>query len=766
MNRFRVKLAGLIVVAGSAIGADTDVPFRASSGAAPPELPPLEPALLPQPARGEPWTGSAGAMNPIWFNANKPTPPRTNAPAAAPGTVSAPTPIIVQPVVDNRGPTPNLHYQTSTSGDDGRSLIVVSGQFADLRFAQALLARKVMPWLESLTTPGAWPPLGPRIGYLPPGPLPSVHDLPPIVSPPPEHASNDPPPAVGAPAAPSVAVPMVPAPEPWRKQDGGPSIPPIPIAPQTPQQTQTVPLPAVQPQPGPGTQQAVPGLTAPQSQSPRTVLQPVLPETQIPRGPLQPPEESKELPVAPAPKPTNLTPPAVLPQPRPMERVIPTGPAVVPGQPQVAPLAPGEMPTAPPELMVPAGVMVAPGKSGTFGSAPVRLSKDYPSLSDLCGTPLHDRIGSALGQDGLDRGFVQGEFLLWWMQGFNIPVLATTSTSPTGTGYLGDPATVPIIGPGNVVGGIRPGVRLRAGYWLDEANTWAIDGSIFYLGQSNWDSAVGSNQYPVITRPIFSPNPFPGSTTLIGETGEAVAVPGILAGGLTVHAQSVLWGADVNLRRCLLNDCDTRASWFVGYRNLNLIESLKMTENITVIGPGDGRVLLTDPIGSIVRVQDRFGTTNHFNGGQIGGTYERRWGRFDFDARGSVALGVTSQELSISGSQTRTPPGGVPVNFQGGLLAVGPNLGNFTGNQFSVVPEVTLNAGYWVLPNLKVHMGFNFIYWTNVIRPGGQIDNVVDLTYVPNAPHVPSSGQARPQPLFHQSDLWVTGLQFGAEWRW
>ena len=73
-------------------------------------------------------------------------------------------------------------------------------------------------------------------------------------------------------------------------------------------------------------------------------------------------------------------------------------------------------------------------------------------------------------------------------------------------------------------------------------------------------------------------------------------------------------------------------------------------------------------------------------------------GRWDLDARGSIAFGNTHQELDIDGSQVRTRPGQLPTTYQGGLLAVGPNLGHFTRDLFSVVPEATINIGYWLTP--------------------------------------------------------------------
>ena len=92
-----------------------------------------------------------------------------------------------------------------------------------------------------------------------------------------------------------------------------------------------------------------------------------------------------------------------------------------------------------------------------------------------------------------------------------------------------------------------------------------------------------------------------------------------------------------------------------------------------------------------------------------------------------MALGVTHQTLDIDGTQQRTRPGEGTETFRGGLLAAGPNLGHFTDNRFSVVPEGTLNVGYRVTPGVKVYLGYNFLYWSNVIRPGDQIDRTVDV---------------------------------------
>ena len=423
----------------------------------------------------------------------------------------------------------------------------------------------------------------------------------------------------------------------------------------------------------------------------------------------------------------------------------------------------------PASRMSPAGVGY---NHGTFGSPPLSVSRDYPAIRDLIHFGDNRDIGLAhdgAGSDGaLNRYFVSGEYLLWWMPGYTTPILATTNANPALNGFLGEPGTMSLFGPGNFIGSTRSGFRIRGGAWLNECRSCGIDGSFFFLGSRSDSVTLSPDVFPLITRPVFVPNVNPATGAVIGENGEFVALPGALRGTLSIQGDSQLLGADVNLRKALCGPCDTRAEVFAGYRYLNLRERLTITENITVIGPGDGRVVIPDPIGTRVTVRDQFQTRNEFNGGQIGGMYERRWGSWDVNARGSVALGSTHQVLDISGIQVRQRPGMAPMMFSGGLLAAGPNLGHFTRDRFSVVPELTLNVGYHVTSNLRVFAGYNFLLWTNVIRPGDQIDRVVDLTFVPNTPPppLPPSGMARPRPLFAERDLVVQGIQFGVEWRW
>ena len=343
------------------------------------------------------------------------------------------------------------------------------------------------------------------------------------------------------------------------------------------------------------------------------------------------------------PQPKPADPPMMLPphapdflppgQPLPTPRPVELPPAPSGGPPELQP--------APAELMYPAGALEVGGKHQTFGSPPIRISRDYPPLRDL--VPQGHSPGDITIADGANDGtpfnrfYVRGEYLLWWLPGFATPVLATTNPNTALNGFLGEPGTTALIGPGSLLGGARSGFRIRAGAWLDDCGSCGLDAGFFFLGSQSATAVATPDQNPLITRPVFVPNIVPGTNSPLGENGEFVSAPGVLRGVLTVQATSALWGADVNFRKSLLNQCNARAEVFVGYRFLNLRESLTITEDITVVGPGGNRVAVTDPIGTHVVVQDRFQTQNYFNGGQIGGLYERRMGRWSFDARGSVA---------------------------------------------------------------------------------------------------------------------------------
>jgi hypothetical protein len=368
------------------------------------------------------------------------------------------------------------------------------------------------------------------------------------------------------------------------------------------------------------------------------------------------------------------------------------------------------------------------------------------------------------------RYWASAEYLLWWTKPDRVPPLVTTGFAP-GNGVLGLPDTVVLFG-GDVDYGMRPGVRLTAGMWLDDCQTKGVEVSTFCLSDSN---GVGffSPGSPILARPFFDiATGAPGS--------ELVAFPGLLAGGVDVDTESRLKSCEINATcncKCCYT-CDNcgccqggRLDVLAGFRFLELKEELNITENL-VVQPGVP-VLGTFPNiggapfvgGTQIGVRDHFRTENRFYGGQVGlrGEYAFGGGLF-VNATGKVAVGVMQQTVDIEGATAVVGPGGTVV-APGGLLTQTTNIGHYERNEWATVSEVGVNVGYQVDRNFRVFVGYTLLYVTNVVRPGDVIDFTVNSTRVPTS-LLPATGPARPAFTFRDSDFWAQGFSIGAEVRY
>jgi hypothetical protein len=268
-----------------------------------------------------------------------------------------------------------------------------------------------------------------------------------------------------------------------------------------------------------------------------------------------------------------------------------------------------------------------------------------------------------------------------------------------------------------------------------------IETTFFFLGATSKRETASSdsNGVPALFSPFFLPD----------GTGvaRAIAFPGLLAGTARVEQTSRMWGIEANVRHPLLCDCEHKLDLLAGLRFIELNERLNIERTSLCILPGCE--------GQIATVTDIFGTRNRFYGGQVGLDYEYRHGRWTFGATGKVAIGDMLETVGVSGLTTATP-GTNAVPGPVGLLAQPSNIGQHSRDHFAVVPELGLKIGYQVNDNLSVFAGYSLLYMSDVLRPGEQIDLVVDSTGKLARPRVPLNG----------SSLWVQGFNAGVEWRY
>jgi Putative beta barrel porin-7 (BBP7) len=105
--------------------------------------------------------------------------------------------------------------------------------------------------------------------------------------------------------------------------------------------------------------------------------------------------------------------------------------------------------------------------------------------------------------------------------------------------------------------------------------------------------------------------------------------------------------------------------------------------------------------------------------------------------------------------------------LRGGLLALSSNIGRYNHDSFAVVPEAGFSVGYPVTRSVRVYAGYRFLYLSEAVRPGDQIDRVVNPTLLPTTqPTTGLIGPARPNFVFKETDFWAQGIHCGLEFRY
>jgi hypothetical protein len=362
---------------------------------------------------------------------------------------------------------------------------------------------------------------------------------------------------------------------------------------------------------------------------------------------------------------------------------------------------------------------------------------------------------------------VSGEYLLWWVKNgpLSVPLITTGPfPAPPGVspGVLGQPGTALVYGLTGIDYHTFSGVRVTAGCWLDPDQTVGFEGRGFLLEHrtNQFSAASDAAGNPVLALP----NTFNGMPERF-----TVSEADRRSGSVDVPSTSRLWGAEANALLSLCRDGSLHACALAGFRYLDLQEGLGVDSFSTALNnalPTDTVVFLAQPIrppGSVL-VNDQFDTRNHFYGGQIGGRVDYTAGKLFGSLAVKVGLGDTHEVISNTGTTTLIVPGQPNFTVNGGRLVGPSNAGHFSQDAFSVVPEVEVGVGCRLTDHIRALVGYNFLYWTDVVRPGNQIDQTIDARQVPTS-IVFTSGFVGTAPTvpFRKSDFWAQGINFALE---
>lgn len=157
---------------------------------------------------------------------------------------------------------------------------------------------------------------------------------------------------------------------------------------------------------------------------------------------------------------------------------------------------------------------------------------------------------------------------------------------------------------------------------------------------------------------------------------------------------------------------------------------------------------------------------------------EARWGDFEVSASAKLALGDMHESANLNGSTVTNffngPAGGpftgVPTQVVSGsgTFVQPSNQGRFSRDYFAVAPEVSATLGYRLADGLRVFAGYDFLYLSNVLRPGNQIDRGVNFSQTVQSVIAGNAAAAgtRPAATLVGSEFWAQGLHVGLELRY
>jgi hypothetical protein len=399
-----------------------------------------------------------------------------------------------------------------------------------------------------------------------------------------------------------------------------------------------------------------------------------------------------------------------------------------------------------------------------------KATQDSKNSADVSADQATGSSVATMESGAAYRGWARVEYLLWWVKNAPLPVPVVTTGDPSvgfdpnhlntvnTAGGIGQRGTQVLFGDNSINSPAFFGMRLTLGGWVDEDDFFGVDGSGFVLERRTKRFAAASDKAG--NPPLY----FPISTGSAGaERGIPIADPlRSFSGNVGVNSNLQLWGAEVNGILTLLRNSGLEFTLLAGFRYADLRERLQIYNTTTDL-----------IFGNVTNLNDSFKTTNQLYGGQIGSRLAVQRDRLSLDITGKVALGSTHQVVEIQGDITQAGPNAlVPPGlgtFPGGLFAQSTNIGKRNADQFAVLPSLELKLGYEINPRTRVFAGYDLMYWSQVVRPGNQLNHNVNLSQ--NAVLDPNGlgklvGPAQPAPLFNRSDFWAQGLNFGLEFRY
>jgi hypothetical protein len=304
------------------------------------------------------------------------------------------------------------------------------------------------------------------------------------------------------------------------------------------------------------------------------------------------------------------------------------------------------------------------------------------------------------------------------------------------------------------------GVRVFAGGWFTDSQTFGAEGSFFILPEKH--SVVGpvvaTGFLPVLSRPFFDP-------TINRQNVKLLSYPGLFTGGITSDYGSRFWGAELaSVLRCWEQGSCT-VDGIVGFKFLDLEESLQINDFSNSTGGTINFAGRTFGNTSRTYTEDRVSTASRFYGGVFGLRGSWHLQAFTFGLTAKVSAGEMYETVRLDGSTTLTGPFPTPLTAGGGFFSTTNNVGKYTQSNFAVIPEGSFNFSAQVTRHLTVNLGYTYLYIDKVVRAGDQLPTTIPPNQVVTSPSFGSGFRTGQLPVtMEQTSYWIHGLNVGVSY--
>jgi hypothetical protein len=403
-------------------------------------------------------------------------------------------------------------------------------------------------------------------------------------------------------------------------------------------------------------------------------------------------------------------------------------------------------------LLIGAAIVLADSAAGQVVDPPIAAPAWTVTNAPVPTTPL-------LVAPAVPRFWIRADYLLWWNKSgpLSAPLVTQGSINDSMPGALVQLGTQILYGGNGIDFRALSGLRVESGVWLNQDRTLGIDSGFFFVGgrAPRFSAFSDANGNQIIARPVID-------ATSGTESSYTDSSPGAFSGGAIVTNTSSLFSWDVNGAINFVQTDQFRMDGLLGFRYLNLFESLRIEDQLSPL-VDNSLTFLGQPIdaSSSLRDIDSFRTNNNFYGGQLGTRMTWIVDRWVISATGKLALGASQERAIVRGATALSSSDGSVTYIPGGVLATSANIGDYERTAFAVVPEVGLNLGYHITPRWMVRVGYSFIYWSNVARPGNQVNRVVSPNLVPTDPSYGTAGPNAPAFQLQSSSYWIQGINLG-----